>query len=337
MQECKAIPIIQMSVVNSNLKDLELVLRQLQDVTSVIIGETIDDEFVFCKEVQRGQNRYKAVISERTVLHQGGSLAVAKSLSAFCNVKLVTDTANNSLAVQNNNLQIIPLSHGNPLIKRRFLNKRSAMIFYEHVFPSARKMNPLFKSRLLNELRKKNELVLVYDFGFSTLIGAVLKAASQLLNTKHLSFNSQLNTIRSTPRLKEQIQRSNIWFMNEVEAQTRCQTNKANKSFYPERFGQYHETENVVVTLALKGMSWYSNARKCCHVSSPSVKGNRWSIGMGDIAMALTALTYYVTQDAILSVKLGACAGAAKAGLFGHERNIYPEDIKTLWAKHFSQ
>ncbi len=316
--------------------DITEIIRKIETIPCIVVGENIQDEFIFCKELQEGNLHYKAVLAENTAIHQGGSLAVANSLSHFCNVKLVTDVADDKcLTFDSSTLKIIPMSYGCPLIKRRFINQLNVTIFYEHVPSTRTSSNANFPEEIRREFDKNNSAVLVYDFGHSDLIDKVLSVTNLDLTRKCLAFTSQLNTLRPNPPIVERIKRSTIWFMNNSEAMVRCRPKAGDESFYPDKFNRFHLTDNVVVTLSIDGISWYSSKNEVFHVPSPSIIGNDMSLGMGDIAMAITSLTYHCTRNPLLSIKLGACAGAAKAGIFGHERSIYPEDIKLLWAEHF--
>lgn len=325
-------------MISNNIRNLEMLdelLHQMSSVNVIIIGDTICDEFVFCKESMGSQMDSRIGIRVRDVTHLGGVVSVAKSLSSFARVRLITDRAGNDYKLlEDERLKIAPLSFGQPQIKRRYVSEQGTRLFYELVPATETCSNSQFDEFVIDCLSIESPLLLVYDYGASSLVKSIQNTFPEMYKQFPIFFNSQLNTFRPLPPPKEQLEKSTVWFMNENEARVRTGAKTGDFDFCPRRFRAAHITDNVVVTFGPEGLAWHSGTERIS-VASPAVEANRFAIGMGDITMAISALVYFVTHDLRLAIKLGACAGAKKAEIFGHERNIYPTDIETVWARHY--
>jgi len=178
--------------------DVVSFLDNIRDMSILIIGEAVIDEYCYGRTIGKSNKAPMLVFStDRVERHAGVPLNIANNLSGFCdNVKLVAMVGNDWEKViedgLDNRVKFLPVIRqgANTITKRRYVNEYPiGSVFEVYEFDSSPVRSGLINSSF--DDAAKYDLVLVCDSGHGMLNK---EARSYLIKkSKYLAVNTQMN------------------------------------------------------------------------------------------------------------------------------------------------
>ncbi len=312
-------------------------LKRLSDLKVLVIGETIIDEYHYCKAI--GKPVKEAVLATKYISEEtfaGGVIAVANHLAGFCNdVHMVS-----CLGTLDTKEEFI-LDHLKPHIQPKFFYRNNTRTIIKRRFVDPDFLTKLFQLAYIDdrdlpaELNKETcdyleatipdyDLVLVVDYGH----GFIQKDITRILceKARFLSVNAQTNS-------------SNYGF-NPItkypSADYICIDEPEIRLASHDKFGKLEDLiidtankldcKNVVITRGHVGSISYDTDGKFYEI--PIFSSNVVDrIGAGDAYLAITSPCVAMGADMELVAFIGNAVGAMAVGIVCNRSSIEPVSL----------
>lgn len=319
------------------------ILKNLADMKILLIGETIIDEYHYCKAMGRIPKDH--LISTKYLsdeIFAGGVLACANHLAGFCNnVHLITalgrnpsvgagsgyeDFVKNKLK-PNISCKFFYDDEGQTIVKRRFIDPTFFAKMFEIYYFDDKHLPKNVSQELvsyLTEVLPQYDLVIVTDYGhgffdkniISTLID---KAKFLAVNAQTNSANTGFNLITKWPRV-------DYVCIDHTEA--RLATHKKIEDIL-EVAGDIHKSvfaQKTVITLGHEGSLVYESKEKFYKIPVLSTKVVD-RVGAGDAFLAISSpcAAKGVPMDVIGFI--GNVIGAIHVAVVGNKSSVEPDQV----------
>lgn len=308
-------------------------LKQLEDVRVLLIGDSIFDEYIYCKAMEKSGKEalisYKLMDSET---HLGGVFTVANQLSKFTkNLSLITCTGEEDTPKEysliNNSLNPRIEKHifseiGKKTIKKtRFVDDYKGNKIFQHYNSDEIEISPENEERILDclETRIKDfDLVLISDYGHGLITQRIIDYLSE--SEKFLAINCQLNGGNLGYNFITKYKKANFISLNERELRLPFQEKKSEINVPIKRLANQLSAEKIIVTSGKYGSTYYDKGN---FFYSPSlVKEPLDTIGAGDSVFSLTSLLAYKDFEPELIPFFGNSIGGLSVRIMGNRRSV---------------
>lgn len=314
------------------------VLAQMQSLDVLVIGDTILDEYCYCRALGvSSKSPTLAVQYDYHELFAGGILSIANHLANFCNrVKLVTLTGNETVYQEfidrklnpNVDAHIIKQNSKPTLIKRRIVEPYSLNKLLEIYIMDDSGVDPLLEKELCGILQEQLsvfDLVIAGDFGH----GAITDKVRKLLETQagFLAVNTQANA--GNKRVHTISRYTCADFVSIAENELRLETRDLHGDFRPmlQTLRKKLNSRAFVVTRGKYGAS-ISHGAEGTYFSVPALTQSVVdTIGAGDAFFAVSAMAAYLNAPPELIVFLGNVVGALAIEIVGNKRTVQKDEV----------
>ena len=322
----------------ANISDMQQYVSKMENLKVLVIGDIIIDNYVFCKVqgLMSKNNGYSArYIKEEMYL--GGSMAIARHLSEFCNnvtlmsvmgceQNILKDIEEFQEKIHLNLIQdksvstTIKKRYVEPDQKRKELNKIFVINNLQENVQLDEGVMSCFRRKLENEI-PKYDVVFLCDFGHGLIDE---KVADIIQNkAKKLILNCQTNSSNYGLNLITKYRRADYFSLDEKELRL--------------AFGSYNKKmESLLIQLAehLQGKGWLTRGSKgamgveCEKLSHcPAlVLDVLDTIGAGDAFFSLAGLTVAVGATVEEGAFMGNVAGALATNIMGNSESLSKVD-----------
>ncbi len=315
--------------------DIINILKSLQDVKVLVIGDIIIDEYHYCQGM--GKSQKENIIATKYLNEEafaGGVLAAANHLAGFCkDVTLLS-----SVGLKNDYRDFIR-KRLNPNIKTRLLERPDVYTVVKRRFVDPSFLGKLFEicylddtSPLGGELEgeicdylkrslKDFDMVLVTDFGHGLITRNILSIISD--KAKFLAVNVQANSANLGFNVVTKFPRADYICIDEPEARLACRDKFLDVESLIFNLSREMNCKKVIVTRGHKGSLTYSkeDGFKAIPIFSKEVVDR---IGAGDAYFSVTAPC--VLRDTPMDVVgfIGNAVGAMKVLIVGNRSSVEP-------------
>ena len=211
----------------------EMIQKKVEDISKLkvlVIGETIIDQYVFCEALGKSGKEPVLVLRDlETQKYLGGSLAIARHLSSFCETVSVLsflgkDNEYKSF-IENNieeniHLNFLNKSNSPTIVKRRFVDNvdRKKVLGVYSINDDVLKENEEDKFiESFDKLSKEHDLVIVSDYGHGIVTPRIAEHISN--SEKFVSLNAQVNAANIGTHNIRKYKDINCLIINETELQ----------------------------------------------------------------------------------------------------------------------
>lgn len=310
-------------------------IKSLTDIRVLIIGDSIIDEYVFCKQMGNSGKEpliaYKFLNSE---MHLGGVFAVANHVAGFSNnVSVLTCIGGNTYEMVENSLDhsiernIFFQNNCKTIIKRRYIDDYKLTKLFSVYNTDELCVTSYSEDKILKYLENnisRFDMVIVSDFGHG-LISPKIKEYLCNLN-KFLAVNCQLNAGNLGYNFITEYKRADFVSMNDRELRLPFQERISDVKVPILKLHEQLNINQINITLGKAGIMYYDN-REFFH--SPSfTKEPIDTIGSGDAVFALTSLLAYKKVNPEILPFLGNCMGGIATRIIGNRKAVSPIELK---------
>lgn len=307
-------------------------MDQIKDLKFLIIGDTIIDEYRYCKPLGKSQKSSNIVVkwlsSEKFA---GGVLATANHLAQFSeNVTLLT-----CIGEIKDHRDFIE-EHLNPIIKKIFYTKPKAVTTIKRRYVEAGFIEKLFEicfiddyylpeniSEEICEYLEKHikdfDVVVVNDFGH----GFIDKRMIELLSKAkvYLAVNAQTNSANYGFNLITKYKNVDYACIDEPELKLACQDHLGETKDLMKKCYEILNSRTITVTRGHKGSTVYNSKYGYADVPVLSTKVVD-TIGAGDAFFAITSALDLLKFTPVEIGFIGNCVGALAVQIVGNREPI---------------
>lgn len=311
--------------------------KKINELNVLVIGDTIVDEYVYCKFVNHSPAESVDVYEyERNELMGGGIIAVANHISQFCEkTKLTTglgleDKHNifiNGFLDRRIKKQYFYYK-GHTVLKRRFVDAERKMKVFKIDYLSRDDSLLIYNQKEICGCLEKDlhnyDIVVVGDFGHGFLFGDFIDLICE--KSRFLAVNVQTNPTNFGRNLVTKYKRADYISINERELY--LATRKTNQTDSVLEISKKLKCEKIAVTLGKNGCMFF-DGKKSEIIKTPVLTGNVVdTVGAGDTFFAVTSLFSATRAPAELIGFLGNCAGALAIKIVCNSAAITKDGLK---------
>jgi bifunctional ADP-heptose synthase (sugar kinase/adenylyltransferase) len=326
-----------------NADDIISYLNALKEVKVLVIGDTIIDEYHYCKPM--GKSSKSPTISTiflRGESYAGGVLAIANHLDQFAGkVELFT-----VLGTQSTQMDIIEknLSPGiekkffyrkdSPTnTKRRYIDTYLNVKLFEVTFLNDTFIDKNLENEIIDSLGKTikdYDFVLVADFGHGFISPGIQAFLQQ--TGKFLAVNAQTNSNNYGFNYITKYRDIDYISIDEKELRLPFGDNYGKIEDLIKKMNEITGCGNITITLGQQGSLFFSSGN---FYSSPAfARSVKDSVGAGDALLSITSLLTFKQIPPELIPFIGNCMGTLAVEIIGNEHPVYKKDL-TKFIKHF--
>ena len=279
---------------------LDKALDSLKDLKVLVIGDLIEDEYVFCEPVAKaGVISMKQLYSE---LYYGGSVAVTNHIKGFVSGY---DVINKSPYIR----------------KRRYL-----AIPNTKLFEVAIEMGGIYDwaTGSITSSVRFSDVVLMADFGHGMITPQIRKIVSD--NAKFCAVNTQTNSLNFGFNYITEYRNVDFISINELELRLPYQDRESGIQYLVEQLSKDTKCSKINVTLGKNGSAYYQDGE---FYYSPAFADEIVDVvGAGDAVFAITSLLASKGVAPGIIPFLGNCAGALAIKTMGNKESIDPDELR---------
>ena len=311
------------------------VIKSLGEIKILIIGDSILDEYVFCKQMEKSGKEplisYKFVNSE---IHLGGVFAVANHVAGFSeNASVLTCIGADSYELIESSLDpsiernIFVQNNSKTLIKRRYIDDYKLNKLFSVYNADELKISQETEEKILRFLERnlpRFDMIMISDFGHGMITEKILNHLCS--SDKFLAVNCQLNAGNLGYNFITKYKRANFVSINEREIRLPFQERDSNIEVPLMKLSNQINLNKINITLGKKGMMYYINGsffNSPCFTKEPLD-----TIGAGDAVFALTSLLAYKETEPEVLPFFGNCIGGLATRIIGNRRAVSPTELK---------
>ena len=321
-------------------KDLIDILKGLKDMKILLIGETIIDEYHYCRGM--GKIPKDNLISTKYLndeVFAGGVLACANHLAGFCdNVHLVTalgrknsreDFIKNKLN-PNITFKFFYDEQGQTIVKRRFIDPAFFTKMFEIYYFDDRHLPKSLSSQIIDYLENilpRYDLAVVNDYGHGFFDKDIISKLTE--KAKFLAVNTQTNSANAGFNLITKYPRADYVCIDEPEARLAAHQKDSDIA---QVIGQILKTisaQKIVVTRGHLGSVACDNSEKICNIPVLSTKVVD-RVGAGDAFLAISSPCAAKGASPEVVAFIGNVVGAIHITVVGNKSSVKPEQVYKL-------
>ena len=302
-----------------NVQYLKKILKKIEKLKVLIIGETIIDQYNFCEALGKsGKDPFLTFEPKTSHDYLGGAAAIANNVSVFCKkvnfISMLGEKNEYKQFIKNNlkkNINPFFLNKKNSptILKKRYLDS----INHNKVFglysinqsmlnkSEIGKLNKVLKNKIKNA-----DLIIVSDYGH----GFISNETAELLikSNKKLFLNTQINSANIGYHSLNKFKKVNFLIINEAELRHELRNKHDEVEKLSKVLTRKFMINHLVITRGNKGLIYYnvkSNKFYYCPSFSNNVKDK---VGTGDSMLAAMSLFFKVNAPIYLSLLFGSAA-----------------------------
>ena len=309
----------------------EMIQEKVEDISKLkvlVIGETIIDQYVFCEALGKSGKEPVLVLRDlETQEYLGGSLAIARHLSSFCeNVSVLSYIGEDSeykSFIENNMEENISLNFFNKInsptiVKRRFvddIDRKKVLGVYSINDELLDKNEEAQFIESFDKLSKDHDLVIISDYGHGVITPKIAKHISN--SDKFVSLNAQINAANIGTHNIRKYHDVNCLIINESELRHELRQRDGNAEEMAVTLKNMVNSKYIAVTQGKDG-AFLINGVKVNERSPGFATQVIDKIGSGDALLAILSVCLYNSLDEKLSLFIASLAAGQSVETLGN-------------------
>ena len=315
-----------------NFENIKKLIDKSSSVKTLVIGEIIKDEYVFCLPL--GMSPKEQIISmqeNKKEIYAGGIVASVNHLSKFldnCSLLSVIPEGENTQFInkyiyKNINKILFKDKNYKLITKTRYLDESNNKLFQI----SNKKKNDIKKAtetKIVNYLKKnlKNfDHIIVNDFGHGLVTEKIINIIEK--NSKYLSINVQTNSSNIGFNYLTKFTKTNYFTIDEPEARLALSDEYSNTKNLFYKLKKRIKFQSGSITFGKNGS--YTIYKNKIIFSSALTTSPVDTLGAGDAFFVISSIISRVSNDPEKIGFLGNIAGAFAVHYLGHKKYLNKE------------
>lgn len=317
--------------------DILRCIDDLSNLSVLVIGEAIVDEYIFCDAIGKaGKEPVLVSKYQYKERYAGGILAVANHVSDFCgNTTCLTylgDTDTQFDFIEKNtkkgvDLEYVEKADSPTIMKSRYLEAYSRQKLFEVYTINDNNFGTnkdKFKKKL-EELVPKHDVVIIADYGHGLLDQDAIDYLSS--NAKFLAVNTQANAGNHGFNCIVKYPRADYVCIAHREMALTLRDKSTTPESGLEYLAENYDYKNIMITAGTQGSITYKKGEtvKTVPAFATSVKDR---VGAGDSVLAITSLCMAKNHPAEIIGFIGNMVGAQAVNIMGNKTSIEKVNLK---------
>jgi len=318
--------------------DIISILKNLNDLNVLIIGDAILDEYIFCKAI--GKPEKAAVVSTQYLyneIYNGGSLAVANHVAGFAKqVQLVSCIGNDNKEdfimkhLRNNiHTKFFKSEYASTIVKARYLEKFEKSKLFEVSQLTDEFIDKDLENSIvgyLQEVVPNYDMTLVADFGHGLITQEIQDTITK--ESKFMAVNAQTNSANFGFNLITKYKNVDYVSIDERELRLPYRAKYGEIEPLINRLASDVQCNRINITLGGSGSIYYQGGKNYfVPIFSTHVVD---SVGAGDAVLAVTSILAEKNTPPRLIPFIGNAAGSLAVKYMGNKEPIDPVDLFTF-------
>lgn len=315
--------------------DLIDALKGLKDISVLVIGDIIIDEYHYC--IGMGKSQKDNIIASKFLneeIFAGGVLAASNHIGGFCkSVTLV------SVLGMHNDYKDFILTHLKPNVKTRLYERQDAPTVVKRRFVDPNFLTKLFEICYLSDAiplpgdleseivaylesnLKRFDMVLVADFGHGLITPKIIRTLCQ--KAKFLAVNVQTNSANLGFNLITKFKRADYICIDEPEIRFACHDRHSNLEKLILKISEQLNCSRIIITRGHRGSLAYSR-KGGFHKIPIFSKEIVDRIGAGDAYFSITSPCVFKNHPMDVVGFIGNAVGAMEVLIVGNRSAVEP-------------
>tara|TARA_B100000963_G_scaffold257474_1_gene225899 strand:+ start:123 stop:1646 length:1524 start_codon:yes stop_codon:yes gene_type:complete len=326
---------------NINLQKFKDILKRIQNLKVLVIGETIIDKYTFSQTIGKASKDPILVIKEKNdIVFLGGAASVAQNIKGICrNVDFLSEIGPEKIyksfinkKLKNVNKIFINRKNSSTIVKKRYVDEisnRKLLGVYNIDNSNIKKANNKIYNFLKQNI-KKYDLIVVSDYGH----GLIDNKISQMIVKKanNIFLNCQLNSNNIGFHSMKRYKGSKNVIINETELRYEMRDNSTDISSLIKKFCSDNKFKNLIVTQGINGAILYEkNKQKFTTTPAFAVKVID-KVGTGDVMLSVISLFFAATKNHEVGVLAGSMFASKSLLKFGNEDIVSVSELKKFFS-----
>jgi rfaE bifunctional protein nucleotidyltransferase chain/domain len=304
-----------------SINDIQIILKKIKKIKTLVVGETILDLYAFCEALGKsGKEPILAFRKQEENMFIGGSAIVANNLSYFCKqVNLVSYLGEKKeyynfikkRKPKNCNYNFIYKKEAPTIIKKRYIDKiSSSKIFGIYDINDKPLENPekIKLRKILKKNIKQNDLTICLDYGHGFIDEKIAKFISTKSN--YFSLNSQINAANIGYHPIDKYFSADCVVINETELRHELRNKNSTVKDLIIELSKKRNFKIIIVTQGIDGATLFEKKSKLFYYCPAFQSNAKDKIGAGDTLLFIFSIVFYVSRCPILSLFLSSLAAA---------------------------
>lgn len=302
-----------------NVESLKVILKKIEKLNVLVIGETIIDQYNFCEALGKsGKDPFLTFKPKISNDYLGGAAAIANNVAVFCKkvnfISMVGEKKEyqnfiNRKLKKNINHFFLNKKNSPTILKKRYLD----LVNHNKVFglyslnesmiinSEVAKLNQEIKKKI-----KKADIVIVSDYGHGFISESTTKLITKY-NSK-LFLNTQINSANIGYHSLNKFKKINFLIINETELRHELRSKHATIESLSIILTKNFEIKHLVITRGKNGLVYYDFKNHKFYYC-PSFSNNVTDkVGTGDNMLAAMALFFRLDAPTYVSLLFGSAA-----------------------------
>ncbi len=316
-------------------------LHELKNLKTLVIGETIIDEYVYCNPLGKsGKEPYLAFKELYKEFYLGGASAISRQIKEFGGrIDMIS-----MIGEKNDHLSFIKKNLSNE-IKYYFIKKKKSPTILKKRYIDQISGHKIFGSYIINDMdlslteddklirliknkSKTNDLILVSDYGHGFISKRVANEICKLRS--FVSLNAQINAANVAHHTLQKYKKVDAMIINRQELIHEMRDKNTPIIKLAKIFIKKMKIKNLVITMGKVGAVLVTEKGK--HIYCPAFAKNVVDkVGAGDAMLSLLSLCLMNNVPKDLSLFLGSIVGGLSVEIIANKKSVnFDELIRTV-------
>ena len=314
----------------NSYESIESKVSDLKKLKVLVIGETIIDQYVFCEALGKSGKEPVLVLRDmETQEYLGGSLAIARHLSDFCdNVSVLSflgedneykDFIEHNIE-ENINLNFLNKSKSPTIVKRRFvdyIDRKKILGVYSINDDNLSETEESNFIKSIEKLSKGHDLIIVSDYGHGIITPKIANYISE--SKKFISLNAQVNAANIGTHTIRKYYDIDCLIINATELQHEMRQRAGDIKKLAIELKEAINANYISVTKGRDGAFLLNKLPVNCPGFANEVVDK---IGAGDALLALLSVCLYSKIEDDLSLLIASIAAAQSVESIGNSSPV---------------
>tara|TARA_B110000971_G_C20029190_1_gene510497 strand:+ start:18 stop:1538 length:1521 start_codon:yes stop_codon:yes gene_type:complete len=316
-----------------SLIDIENVFKKIKKISTLVVGETILDHYVFCEAMGKsGKEPSLAFKKGNENIFLGGAAVVANNLSSFCKkIDLISyiGEKNESLSFINKSRPknckyfFINKKSSPTIVKKRYVDPISNTKVFSVYNINDLELNKSQNKTLLRIIKKrlpKSNLTICLDYGHGLINQSMSKHLSK--NSNFFSLNAQINSANVGFHPLDKHFSANCLIINETELRYELRNRDENIENLIKTLSLKRKFEIIIVTRGNSGSVLYKTKTKEFIFCPAFQKNYKDKVGAGDTFLYIFSIFYYVSKCHELSLFMATISAGENIKFFANSMDF---------------
>ncbi len=315
-------------------------IEKVSKLNVLCVGETILDEYVFCKAVGKSGKEPVLVLQEMSrEKYLGGVCMIANNISEFVKKSEILSVLGDketdlgfikSKLNKNSKLNFINKKNSPTIVKRRFIDyidKKKLLGVYDINDENLDNTQNKKFINLIKKLYNKFDVLIVVDYGHGIINSATANFISNIKN--FTAVNTQINSFNIGFQKIDKYKKIDLLIINEGELRHDLRDNTSSIDQLVKKVGKIVKFKKFVVTCGSQGSYLYSKKHSRISKSFCPAFASRVvdKIGSGDAMLSMIAICISAGLSDELSLFISSLAAAKSVENIGNSYTLKKVDL----------